>query len=108
MMQLCYVMAGPCVERRLARTPAHCSCETIFSEDHALSCPKGGLPSLHHNEIRDLTASLLTDMCHQVQVEPELQAVSNPDNFSVSTANIQEVLGWTLLWMNFWVGQTEC
>ena len=28
------------------------------------SCPIGGLPSLHHNEIRDLTANLLTEVCH--------------------------------------------
>ena len=58
--------------------------------DHALSCRKGGLPSLHHNEIRDLTACLLTEMCHQVQVEPVLQPVSNPGSFALSTANTQE------------------
>ena len=62
----------------LQRTPSHCACGAAFSVDHALSCPKGGLPSLRHNEIRDLTARLLTEMCHQVQVEPELQPVSNP------------------------------
>ena len=27
------------------RTPAHCACGTSFSVEHALSCPKGGLPS---------------------------------------------------------------
>ena len=27
------------------------------------SCPKGGFPSLKHNEIRDLIANLLTEIC---------------------------------------------
>ena len=74
----------------LQRTPSHCACGAAFSVDHALSCPKGGLPSLRHNEIRDLTAHLLTEVCHQVQVELKLQPVSNPDTFSHATANSQE------------------
>ena len=75
----------------LCRTPAHCACGAIFSVDHALFCPKGGLPSLRHNEIRDLTASLLTEVCHQVQVELELQAVSDPSAFSHATATLRRV-----------------
>ena len=30
----------------LSRTPSHCACGTSFIVDHALSCPKGGLPTL--------------------------------------------------------------
>ena len=77
----------------LQRTPSHCACGDAFSVDHALSCPKGGLPSLHHNEIRNLTACLLTEVCHQVQVEPELQPVSNPNTLSHATVNSQDG-GW--------------
>ena len=51
------------------RTPAHCACGSSFSVDHALSCPKGGLPSIRHNEIRDLTAKLLTEVCSQVATD---------------------------------------
>ena len=69
----------------LHQTPSHCGCDAALSVDHTLSCPKGGLPSLCHNEIRDLTAHLLTEVCHQVQVEPELQPVSNPDSFLQQT-----------------------
>jgi len=39
-----------------------------------MSFPKGGLPLLCHNDVRDLTASLLTEVCSQVIVEPELHA----------------------------------
>ena len=75
--------------------------------DHALSCPKGGLPSLRHNEIRDLTARLLTEVCHQVQVEPELQPVSNPDTFSHATANSQEGARLDIVMNGFWGGRSE-
>ena len=91
----------------LHRTPAHCACGTTFSVDHALLCPKGGLPSLRHNEIRDLTASLLTEVCHQVQVEPELQAVCDPGAFSQATANIQEGARLDIAMNGFWGGRTE-
>jgi len=56
-------------------TPALCACGSSFSVEHVLSCPKGGLPSLRHNEIRDLTATLPTEIYHQVCVVPELQPV---------------------------------
>ena len=42
-----------------------------FNVEHALSCAKGGFPSLRHNEIRDITASLLTEVCSEVCAEPE-------------------------------------
>ena len=35
----------------------HCACDTKFSVEHSFTCPKGGFPSIRHNEleIRDLT-----------------------------------------------------
>ena len=86
----------------LHRTPFHCACGTVFSVDHALSCPKGGLPSLRHNEIRDLTARLLTEMYHQVQVEPVLQPISDPSSFALSTANTQEGARLDIAMNGFW------
>ena len=47
-----------------------------FSIEHALSCPKGGFPILRHNEIRELTANLLTEVCHKVSIEPDLQPLT--------------------------------
>ena len=38
------------------RLPQHCLCGHPFSADHALSCPKGAMPSIRHNSIRDITA----------------------------------------------------
>ena len=36
--------------------PLNCAFGAGFTICHALSCPKGGLPSIKHDEIRDLTA----------------------------------------------------
>ena len=91
----------------LHRTPSYCACGTVFSVDHALSCPKGGLPSLRHNEIRDLTARLLTEVFHQVQMEPVLQPVSIPGSFALSTASTQEGIHLDIAMNGFWGGWAE-
>ena len=57
-------------------TPTHCACGATFAVDHLLSCSRGGFPSLRHNEVRDLTARLLTEVCNDVQIEPELQEIT--------------------------------
>ena len=49
--------------------PTRCECGKPFSVDHALNCLKGGFPILRHNEVWDLTASLLSEVCHDVRVE---------------------------------------
>ena len=40
-----------------------------------MSCHKGGLPTLRHNEIHDLAAELLGEVCHNISVELGLQAL---------------------------------
>ena len=69
-----------------SRCPSSCACGANFSVEHALSCPKGGFPIVRHNEIRDLTANLLTKVCHDVCVEPTLQPITG-ETFSNATAN---------------------
>ena len=56
--------------------PNSCVCGTSFTINHALNCPCGGLPSLRHNELRDLTANLLREVCPQVTTEPSLQPLT--------------------------------
>ena len=34
--------------------------------EHALSCPYGGFPTIRHNEVRNITAHLMSDVCHSV------------------------------------------
>ena len=56
--------------------PSHCTCGKNFTVEHALSCAKGGFPTIRHNELRDLTATLLTESCSNVTVEPPPQKIN--------------------------------
>ena len=56
--------------------PPVCPCGKSFNVDHAMSCMKGGFVHRRHDEVRDLFASLLQDVCHDVEIEPPLQALS--------------------------------
>ena len=60
-------------------------CGSNMSIEHALNCKCGGFPYLRHNELRDITADLLTEICPDVQVEPALQALSG-ERFSYQSA----------------------
>ena len=41
----------------LEQIPVNCTCGAPFPVQHALSCSKGGYPSIRHNEVRDLNAT---------------------------------------------------
>ena len=61
----------------LLHTSAKCNCGSVFSVDHAMIFPKGGFLTIRHSKLRDLTASLLTKVCHNVATEPHLQPLSD-------------------------------
>ena len=44
----------------------------LFNLQHALSCPKGRLVITRHNELRNLTAEILGEVCKNVGIEPLL------------------------------------
>ena len=88
------------------RTPQYCACSSAFSVEHALSCPKGGFPTIRHNEIRDLTASLLTEVCHEVSIEPDLQPISG-EIFHRASTNIQDGARLDVAMNGFWGGRYE-
>ena len=67
-------------------TSKTCQCGTSFSVDHAMVCPFGGFPTIWNNEVQDLTASLLTEVCHNVVTEPSLQPITT-ETFSFTSAN---------------------
>ena len=64
-------------------------CGHTFSVSHAFSCSKGAMPTLRHNAIRDITAQLLTVVCPNIGVEPQLQPLSG-ETFQYRTANTDE------------------
>ena len=53
-----------------------CPCGKRFDADHVMSCMKGGFIYKRHDDVRDLLANLLKEVCHDVQVEPHLQTLT--------------------------------
>ena len=58
-----------------------CSCGSIFNVDHAMICLKGRFPTIRHNEVRDITADLINEVCSDVAIEPRL----NPSQVNAYT-----------------------
>ena len=56
---------------------------------HAFSCPKGALPSIRHNQVWDITAQLLTEVCSNVGIEPTLQPLTG-ESFPLTSTNVEE------------------
>ena len=46
-----------------------CVCGKTFFIEHALNFPCGSYPSIRHNELWDITATLLAEVCHSVGTE---------------------------------------
>ena len=57
----------------LNNLPANFSCGEFISVDHALMCHKGGYTIFRHNALRDLTETLLREVCPNTSTEPALQ-----------------------------------
>ena len=81
--------------------PSFCICGSHFTVDHALNCPRGGFPSIRHNEIRDITAELLSEVCHGVGIEPTLQPVTD-EQLSLRTVNREDGARLDIVADNFW------
>ena len=59
-----------------SKMPTTCACGQRFSLEHALTCRRGGYIAMRHDEVRDLFAALLSETCHNVATEPELQPLN--------------------------------
>ena len=87
-----------------SRLPSTCACGSSHSIEHALSYPKGGLPSIGHNDIRDLTAHLMTEVCNDVCIEPHLQPLTG-EHLDYATYIIQEGAHLDIAANGFWGGE---
>ena len=78
-----------------------CACGIPLTVDHAMVCHKGGIPTQRHNEICDLTAALLAEICPNVSSEPHLQPIDN-EEFHHRTA-IRDEARADIKASNFWL-----
>ena len=64
--------------KQLKNLPSKCPCSNKeFTITHAMNCKKGGFVNARHDSIRNFEARLLKDVCHDVQIEPQLQSIGN-------------------------------
>ena len=66
-----------------------------------MCCPTGGFPSIRHNELRDLTAEALTEVCSDVCIEPHLQPLTG-ETLHYSSANSQDGARLDIRAAGFW------
>ena len=69
-------------------------------------CPYGGLPIVRHNEIRDITTQWLTEVCPDVEREPQLQPLSG-EIILPRTANKQDEARLDIRAKGFWSRQQD-
>ena len=81
--------------------PSECICGDEFNISHALSCKKGGFVTLRHNELRDITAKLLDEVCVDVKREPRLIAL-NGEQMRYKTANRSDEARLDISATGFW------
>ena len=73
----------------LTQLPESCVCGVKFGLQHALSCKNGGFVTIRHNQVTNITATLLNEICNDVQIEPQLESLSGK-YFDAKTANKHE------------------
>ena len=86
---------------RPSNLPTTCACGKPFSIDHSLNCPFGGFPTIRHNELRDVTANLLSQVCSNVQIEPHLQPLSG-ETLAHRTSNVDDQARLDISAKGFW------
>ena len=70
----------------IPNTPFHCGCGQKDSVDHTLNCKLGGYVMMRHNNIWNFEAILLSDVCKDFKIEPELLPIGdNTTNSSNSS-----------------------
>ena len=70
----------------LPRLPQKCVCGAPYNEIHGLNCQRGGFVIIRHNDVRNLTAELLSEVCHDVAIEPGLTPLSGEQFESETTS----------------------
>ena len=85
----------------IPKLPSECACGSKFNVQHAISCKKGGFVTLRHNEVRDITTSLLNEVCKDVRKEPPLIQLTG-ETFEQRTANTSDEARLDVSALGFW------
>ena len=77
----------------------------VVSVEHTLTCKTGGFKAVRHNEVRDITATLLTEVGHGVTTEPHLQPLSGESLSHCSAITEDRVYSVLVAMYGFWGGK---
>ena len=69
--------------------PSKCACGSNFDPVHALNCKKGGFIHSRHDQLRNLEAKMLSEVCQDIEIEPQLQPLTG-ENMSLESANTED------------------
>ena len=86
--------------------PAKCVCGHGFTVDRAMNCSSGGFPTSRHNELRDFTTAVLSEVCNDVAIEPVLQPLSR-ESLRFATANAKDEARLDVSARGFWGGNHQ-
>ena len=67
-----------------------------------MSCKKGGFVTLRHNEVRDIVAALLSDVCKDVKLEPSLLTLNGDKQTMRKTGKTNNELRLDICARSFW------
>ena len=85
----------------LSRLQSMCSCGTKYDLQQSLLRKIRGLVSLRHNHLRNITANLLDQICHDVRVEPPLQTLTG-ETFDSRSTNMRDEARLDINVRGFW------
>ena len=66
-----------------------------------MNCQRGGFIIIRHNEVRDLTAELLSEVCNDVSTEPSLTPLSG-EKFDAHTTSREDDARCDVAARGFW------
>ena len=56
--------------------PTPCPCVSKFYIQNSMNCKKGGFIYKRHNDLLDLTANMMSEVCKDTESEPKLTSLS--------------------------------
>ena len=86
--------------------PSHCICGSVYSTDHAMTCSHGRLTITRHNDICDITANWLSEVCRNVERELPLLPLTG-ENIVPLSANRRDDARADVHATGFW-GRQQC
>ena len=93
-----------------SQLPSHSICGSSLTVECSLNCKCCSFPSTRRNEICNVAASLLTETCHNVAIEPHLQQLTGEvlPHLSANCENLAQVDITATGVLDFWSGSLLC